>query len=242
MIKILVFLTIIINLYAISEEEKEQRKKFDKYEYEKRKLVRVKNWKTNFKNLKNLGTYFTDEIENIKSKSDKELRHGFQFAFSISLCVGHDKNDDIVPKEYKSLFEKSYKFIQTLKKQNPEQAAYLIHEIYELDKMFTFTKEIIDMFNYAETQEFIKRYNKYKHIFIKLKDIYSKAKQEYFNAFNILNYNDINDNFCKFMLKFVEIHKLASHVYFNMEYLLHCAGNRKPESINPYCTKLTSTT
>ncbi|AHH11725.1 hypothetical protein bcCo53_001447 (plasmid) [Borrelia coriaceae] len=241
MIKILLFLTAIINIAAIYEyeEEEEKLKQYDKYAYEKRKLTRVKDWKTNFKNLKSLSPFFTDEIENIKSYSDKELKHDFQFAFSFGL--NSSTSDDIVPKEYKSLFEKSYTFINTLKHKNPNQAAYLIHEIYELDEMLTSTKRTLDIFKYVTYRQKSMKHNKYEHIFIKLKDIYSKATQEYFETFNILDHNDINNNFCKFMTKFTEIHNLASHVYFNMENLFKCTDTNTRTNNKTYCNKLTPT-
>ncbi|AHH11419.1 hypothetical protein BCO_0018404, partial (plasmid) [Borrelia coriaceae ATCC 43381] len=217
---------------------------YDKYRYLKRKLVRVKNWKTNFNNLTNLGVYFTHQIEKIKSVlslSDKELSLECKYKPNSNTCTPLSNN---VAFRYHDIIKHYHTFINTLKHKNLDQAAYIIYEITELGAILSHTSETIVMFNYPRIQEFLKRYNKYKPIFIKLKDIYSKAKHDYNLTLNILTHNYTDNNFCKFMLKFVETHKLVTHVYFNMDNLrFKCidSGSSIPESINPYCTKLTST-
>ncbi|AHH11908.1 hypothetical protein bcCo53_001317 (plasmid) [Borrelia coriaceae] len=224
MLKILLLLAAIINLFAISEEEYYKQ---DKYRYFKRKLIRVKDWKTNFNNLKNLGPYFTEAIENIKSTPDKTLSRNFQGAFSTSLCGTMSEDIDIVPKEHKPLFEKSYKFIKTLKHKNPDQAAYILYEIGDLDEMFTNTHEEIGTFYYIMKDTTLKDNNQYEHAYKKLNNIYNKIRQEYLSTINILEHNDIENNFDKFMLKFSELHKLVTHIYFNIRKLVIHARNHK---------------
>ncbi|AHH12009.1 hypothetical protein bcCo53_001345 (plasmid) [Borrelia coriaceae] len=224
MLKILLFLIPLVNIFAISEEEYYKR---DKYSYFKRKLIRVKDWKTNFNNLKNIGKYFTESIENIKSTPDKELAYYFQHHFTTSLCSPMEKDADVVPKEHKPLFEKSYKFIKALKNQNPDQAAYLIYEIGDLNSMFTNTHEEIGTFYYIMKDTTLKDNNQYEHAYKKLNNIYNKIRQEYLSTINILEHNDIDNNFDKFMLKFSELHKLVTHIYFNIRKLVIHARNHR---------------
>ncbi|AHH11958.1 hypothetical protein bcCo53_001369 (plasmid) [Borrelia coriaceae] len=230
MLKILLLLIPLFNIFAIfhnfsiSEEEYYDH---DKYGYFTRKLIRVKDWKTNFNNLKNLGPFFMKDIENIKSKPDKELSRGFEGAFSTSLRWPMSKDTDIVPKEHKPLFEKSYKFIKALKHKNPDQAAYILYEIGDLNAMFTNTHEDIRIFRYLIKHKKLKDNYQYEHVHKKLKDIYYKIRQEYLSTINILEHNDIDNNFNKFMLKFPELHKLVTHLYFNITKLVIHARNHK---------------
>ncbi|UPA19117.1 hypothetical protein [Borrelia puertoricensis] len=218
MLKIFLLLTVIINLSA---DRTEERKQYDIYDDAKKKLVRVKDWKTNVNNLKNIGPYFTKFTERIKSLTDKKLAYEIQDVFTTSLCKPISEDENVVPKEHIPLFEKYYKFIKALKHKNLDQAAYILYEIYDLNKMFTNIDESIKTTHYLLiTYIKVKDKNQHKAVYKKLENIYDKLRQKYFSILNILDHNDIDNNFEKFMLKFIEFHKLVAHMDSNITNLM----------------------
>ncbi|AHH13111.1 hypothetical protein BHO_0018400 (plasmid) [Borrelia hermsii YBT] len=128
-----------INIFAnISADKREEWAKHYRYINSKIKLLRVKEWKDNFNNLNNLGIYFLQEINRIKSLSKEDLASYFQAAFTTNICG--PPSGDILPKKHKSLFDKSYKFINALKNKNADQTAYLIYDMIDLANIFAETK------------------------------------------------------------------------------------------------------
>ncbi|AHH04331.1 hypothetical protein BHY_1380 (plasmid) [Borrelia nietonii YOR] len=201
-----------INIFAnISADKREEWAKYEKYRNSKIKLLRVKEWKDNFNNLNNLGIYFLQEINHIKSLSKEDLASYFQAAFTTNICG--PPSGDILPKKHKSLFDKSYKFINTLKNKNADQTAYLIYDMIGLTNIFAETKEVIDTLNYQAKREAKKHCHEYKNTLKKFTDLYKETEKEYFLAIDILDHNDIENSFCKFMIKFTKIYNSASHIH-----------------------------
>ncbi|UPA17454.1 hypothetical protein bcCo53_001658 (plasmid) [Borrelia coriaceae] len=234
MLKILLFLTAIINIFPTSKEEYD---KYHKFNEKKRKLVRVKNWQTNFNNLKKLGVHFTHEIDNIKyalELSDQELSLSCKYKPNTNICSPLPENRTFEP--YKYILEKFHSFTNPIKHKNPDQTAYLIYEIYDLETIFGITQETIYGFN-ENKPELATTYNlAYKKTFETLKNIYYKAQHDLDLATNILKQNYTDNNFNTFMLKFIEIHKLATHAYFNIYNLLYkCIHSQSTEEKNKYC-------
>ncbi|UPA17452.1 hypothetical protein bcCo53_001656 (plasmid) [Borrelia coriaceae] len=235
MLKLLLFLTMIINLSAISEEKRKEYEKRDQYTEATRNLIRVKDWKTNFNNLNKLGPYFMKEIENIKSLFNLSEKDFSIFCTPYdTICPPLSLND--IFRRHQYTMKEYFSFLNTLKRKNPDQAAYLISEIYELRIIFGITQETIYGFNYEKPQNAIKHNPEYKKTFESLKNIYYKAQHDLDLATNILKQNYTDNNFDTFMLKFIEIHKLATHAYFNIYNLLYkCIHSQSTEEKNKYC-------
>ncbi|AHH11952.1 hypothetical protein BCO_0018410, partial (plasmid) [Borrelia coriaceae ATCC 43381] len=178
MLKLLLFLTMIINLSAISEEKRKRiMKNDDQYTEATRNLIRVKDWKTNFNNLNKLGPYFMKEIENIKSLFNLSEKDFSIFCTPYdTICPPLSLND--IFRRHQYTMKEYFSFLNTLKRKNPDQAAYLISEIYELRIIFGITQETIYGFNYEKPQNAIKHNPEYKKTFESLKNIYYKAQHD----------------------------------------------------------------
>ncbi|AMR76025.1 hypothetical protein [Borrelia hermsii] len=167
-----------INIFAnISADKREEWAKHYRYINSKIKLLRVKEWKDNFNNLNNLGIYFLQKINRIKSLSKEDLASYFQTAFTTNICA--PPSGDILPKKHKSLFDKSYKFINTLKNKNADQTAYLIYDMIGLTNIFAETKEVVDTLNYKAKggAGAKKHYHEYKNT-LKNLQIYTKKQKK----------------------------------------------------------------
>ncbi len=225
----------IINLSAISEEKRKEYEKRDQYTEATRNLIRVKDWKTNFNNLNKLGPYFMKEIESIKSLFNLSEKDFSIFCTPYdTICPPLSTNHTFIKHQY--TIKEYYSFINTLKHKNPNQAAYLIYEIYDLETIFGITQETIYSFNENKPELAITYNPTYKKTFETLKNIHYKAQNDFDLATNILKQNYTDNNFDTFMLKFIEIHKLATHAYFNLHNLLYkCIYSRSTEEKNKYC-------
>ncbi|AHH11959.1 hypothetical protein bcCo53_001368 (plasmid) [Borrelia coriaceae] len=229
MLKLLLLLTVITNLSPISKKE------HNKYIEKERKLVRVKDWKTNFNNLTNLSPSFTNEIEKIKSLFNLSEKD-FSISCTPDDIICHPLSRNHIFRRHQDTMKEYFSFLNTLKRKNPDQAAYLIYEIYTLGTTFDHTRETIYGFNYEKPQNAIKQNPEYKKTFESLKNIYYKAQHDLDLATNILKQKYTDNNFDTFMLKFIEIHKLATHAYFNIYNLLYkCIHSQSTEEKNKYC-------
>nr|WKT13933.1 hypothetical protein LKV13_04790 [Borrelia sp. BU AG58] len=173
-----------------------------------RKQVRVDKWKNNFENLKKLDSHFIASINAFKSLSDKDLLHKLRLCLMVSESK---KNDSLARNE--ELLKKSSRFLNKLKDQNPNKAAYLLYELEALSLLISDTIELANMLTHEESEGVQKHYHEYKESLEKRLPLIPKYVKEFLSVVNILDHNQIEKSFKKFMPKFAELYNSTERVY-----------------------------
>ncbi|WP_155806425.1 hypothetical protein [Borrelia coriaceae] len=187
---------------ATHKKQKDIYHKYVNPEYTKKET----KWQENFKYLQKY-SYFLEEINLIKSLSKDELKSYMRKTFV------KDNIYPLKPSLEEDLFKNLYPFIDALRDKNPDQAAYLVHEMVEISSLFpetqNFTQDLEEQlsnntfYNHLKEKEEI--HNKYKNMVEQFIKSHDSIKKDYLKAIKALEPNNIDENFSKFMNKFIKI-------------------------------------
>ncbi|QMU99634.1 hypothetical protein F0310_04275 (plasmid) [Borrelia sp. A-FGy1] len=174
-----------------------------------RSQLRVHKWRTNFNNLSILDSYFLATINDFKSMSGEDLLHKLK----LCLMVTRNEKNDSDTTMNKALLKKTTLFLTKLKDKNADKAAYLLYELDSLSLLLLDTIELANMLTHEESIGVQKHYHEYKESLEKRLPLIDKYKKEFLSNISILDHNQLDKSFQKFMPKFAELYNSTEKVY-----------------------------